>query len=247
MVTDDQAVAPPLAEAEAPAEALDVVVVECDEVEIEEAEEVADADVAAEAEGLKLYLSKRSSGYKGVYKDAGRYYAQLTRDGKRQELGKFDTAVEAAVAYARAVGPPVDELLCRNGCGRSFGMAMHRAVHERSCAKSDTAASSGAAAMDEATSSGAAAASEEGTVAARPKRAARFSEEAPAGTSEDEPLDWLVGRRVDVWWKTEDVWYAGVVTTFNPWEKLCRVEYDDGPRASILEPLASRTRPSRAV
>ncbi|EOD04451.1 hypothetical protein EMIHUDRAFT_443034 [Emiliania huxleyi CCMP1516] len=76
--------------------------------------------VAAEAEGLRLHLSSCSfTGYKGVRKDVrkerpGRFEAYLARvDGRQVGLGTFGTAVEAAVAYARAVGEapeaPVEE------------------------------------------------------------------------------------------------------------------------------------------
>ena len=53
-----------------------------------------------EAEGLRLHLSDtNASGYKGVdKKESGRFHAQLSRDGKQEQLGTFDTAVEAAVA-----------------------------------------------------------------------------------------------------------------------------------------------------
>ena len=62
----------------------------------------AEAPLATEAEGLRLHLSSNSiTGYKGVFNQAsGRFIA--TR--KHKYLGAFDTAVEAAVAYARAVG-----------------------------------------------------------------------------------------------------------------------------------------------
>ncbi|EOD21267.1 hypothetical protein EMIHUDRAFT_241459 [Emiliania huxleyi CCMP1516] len=60
---------------------------------------------AAEAEGLRLHLSSSSStGYKGVYESSGRFQARHMANGRRVNLGYFDTAVEAAVAYARAVG-----------------------------------------------------------------------------------------------------------------------------------------------
>ncbi|EOD25145.1 hypothetical protein EMIHUDRAFT_206274 [Emiliania huxleyi CCMP1516] len=63
------------------------------------------AAVAAEAEGLRLHLSSSSStGYKGVSRERSRFRAQHHVDGKDVYLGSFDTAVEAAVAYARAVG-----------------------------------------------------------------------------------------------------------------------------------------------
>ena len=59
----------------------------------------------AEAEGLRLHLSSRSAtGYRGVYKDHGSFQARHRVGGKQVCLGNFDTAAEAAVAYARAVG-----------------------------------------------------------------------------------------------------------------------------------------------
>jgi len=61
--------------------------------------------VVAEAEGLRLHLSSSSStGYKGVRADRSRYKAQRSVGGREVYLGSFDTAVEAAVAYARAGG-----------------------------------------------------------------------------------------------------------------------------------------------
>ena len=47
------------------------------------------------------------TGYRGVYRGlaghGGRFYSQRCVDGKSRQLGFFDTAVEAAVAYARSV------------------------------------------------------------------------------------------------------------------------------------------------
>jgi len=73
------------------------------------AEEAEGEDVAvvAEAEGLRLHLSIGSNtGYKGVRKDSrsGRFKAEQRTGGRYTSLGKFGTAVEAAAAYARAVG-----------------------------------------------------------------------------------------------------------------------------------------------
>ncbi|EOD28286.1 hypothetical protein EMIHUDRAFT_114210 [Emiliania huxleyi CCMP1516] len=63
------------------------------------------APLVTEAEGLRLHLSSSSStGYRGVYEHSGRYQAKRWVDGKEVYLGSFATAVEAAVAYARAVG-----------------------------------------------------------------------------------------------------------------------------------------------
>jgi len=63
--------------------------------------------LAVSAEGLRLHLSSRSStGYKGVHikPSSGRFQAQQTVKGRSTSIGVFDSAVEAAVAYARAVG-----------------------------------------------------------------------------------------------------------------------------------------------
>ncbi|EOD36956.1 hypothetical protein EMIHUDRAFT_98343 [Emiliania huxleyi CCMP1516] len=82
--------------------------------------------VATEAEGLPLHLSSSSStGYRGVYTSGGRFMAQRRVDGLAVCLGTgFATAVEAAVAYARAVaeaeaeesgGPATKDVLKRAG------------------------------------------------------------------------------------------------------------------------------------
>ncbi|EOD34363.1 hypothetical protein EMIHUDRAFT_202126 [Emiliania huxleyi CCMP1516] len=63
------------------------------------------AEVVPEAEGLRLHLSSNGTGYKGVSRQYDRkFQAAWTFDGTPQYLGSFDTAVEAAVAYARAFG-----------------------------------------------------------------------------------------------------------------------------------------------
>ena len=62
----------------------------------------------AEAEGLTLQPSDNSAGYRGVYKDClvGRctkpFLARVSRAGTLVRLGRFDTAEEAALAFARA-------------------------------------------------------------------------------------------------------------------------------------------------
>ncbi|EOD41376.1 hypothetical protein EMIHUDRAFT_199717 [Emiliania huxleyi CCMP1516] len=67
-----------------------------------------EAAVAYARAGLRLHLSSsNSTGYMGVTKStaqAGRFQARHRVDGRKVRLGDFDTAVEAAVAYARAVG-----------------------------------------------------------------------------------------------------------------------------------------------
>jgi len=74
--------------------------------EEEEGEEGAEpAPVVEEAEGLRLHLSNsNSTGYRGVRMQRGRFNARHMLDGTCLYLGSFGTAVEAAVAYARAVG-----------------------------------------------------------------------------------------------------------------------------------------------
>ena len=71
------------------------------------------SSVAAESEGLRLHLSSSNgTGYKGVFKDTSkptvRFRAGHSVAGKTVSLGSFGTAVEAAVAYARAVGHAPD-------------------------------------------------------------------------------------------------------------------------------------------
>ena len=63
------------------------------------------AEVVPEAEGLRLHLSSNGTGYKGVSRQYDRkFQATWIFDGTPKYLGSFDTAVEAAVAYARAFG-----------------------------------------------------------------------------------------------------------------------------------------------
>ncbi|EOD27849.1 hypothetical protein EMIHUDRAFT_204848 [Emiliania huxleyi CCMP1516] len=65
----------------------------------------AEAEVVAEAEGLRLHLSSSSAtGYKNVCNNGSRFQARRWVDGRQVCCGYFGTAVEAAVAYARAVG-----------------------------------------------------------------------------------------------------------------------------------------------
>ena len=60
-------------------------------------------EVALVAKGLRLHLSSSSTGYRGVYEhSSGSFRAERCADGRRVFIGLYDTAVEAAVAYARA-------------------------------------------------------------------------------------------------------------------------------------------------
>ena len=57
--------------------------------------------MATEAEGLRLHLSSiTSTGYKGVRERGARFTAEARAGERNVYLGSFDTAVEAAVAYA---------------------------------------------------------------------------------------------------------------------------------------------------
>ena len=66
-----------------------------------------------EAEGVKLHVSSRTaSGYKGVYITNNGFKASRCVNGTLLHLGNFDTAVEAAISYARHVQakrPATDE------------------------------------------------------------------------------------------------------------------------------------------
>ena len=60
------------------------------------------AAVVTEAEGLQLHLSYSSAtGYRGVCLIGSRFQAYYVLKSTKKYLGRFDTAVEAAVAYAR--------------------------------------------------------------------------------------------------------------------------------------------------
>ena len=59
-----------------------------------------------ECDGLQLHLSATNpTGYKGVYvkRGTGRFEAKVCSHGQLHHIGNFDTALEAAEAYARHV------------------------------------------------------------------------------------------------------------------------------------------------
>ena len=60
--------------------------------------------MAAE-EGVVLLPSKASSGFKGVTKHGNRWRASVSVGGNVTQLGPFGSAMEAALAYARHLGP----------------------------------------------------------------------------------------------------------------------------------------------
>jgi ubiquitin/hemin uptake protein HemP len=64
-----------------------------------------EARAAAAAEGLELVPSAKSkTGFKGVYKNGGKYTAKIMENGKLRHLGNFATPEEAALCYARHIG-----------------------------------------------------------------------------------------------------------------------------------------------
>ena len=64
------------------------------------------AAAAAEAEGLELVPSSGNvTGFKGVYKSKRKYGVMIRENGKEHHLGRFATPVEAALCYARYIGP----------------------------------------------------------------------------------------------------------------------------------------------
>ena len=65
---------------------------------------------AATREGLTLVRAENATGFKGVCRNektskSKPFQAQLKRGGKRGYLGLYATAEEAALAYARELGP----------------------------------------------------------------------------------------------------------------------------------------------
>ena len=71
-----------------------------------ETAETDDAVAVAASEGLQLVRSLRSeSGFKGVLKLHHKFQATCVVNGKRRSLGSFLTSEEAALCYARYLGP----------------------------------------------------------------------------------------------------------------------------------------------
>ena len=70
-------------------------------------EEAKDGTLVKEAGGYKLFLSRKNpTGYVGVQKQAygrfqAKYYDGASDDNNHVSLGRFNTAIEAAVAYAK--------------------------------------------------------------------------------------------------------------------------------------------------
>lgn len=71
-----------------------------------EAPESAQPAALDECDGLQLHLSATNpTGYKGVYvkRGTGRFEAKVCSHGQLHHIGNFDTALQAAEAYARHV------------------------------------------------------------------------------------------------------------------------------------------------
>ena len=69
----------------------------------------AEAIAAAAGEGLTLVRADNATGFRGVCHHEKRsskpFQARLKRGGKREHLGNYATAEEAALAVARKLGP----------------------------------------------------------------------------------------------------------------------------------------------
>ena len=66
------------------------------------------AHAAAASEGLALLRAENATGFKGVYRGdsvSKPFRAQVMQDGRKNHLGRFATAAEAALAVARFLGP----------------------------------------------------------------------------------------------------------------------------------------------
>ena len=89
----------------------------------------ADAHAAAAAEGLALVRAETTTGFMGVCRNTGRgkpFKALLCHGGRREYIGCFATAEEAALAVARFLGPEriaAEQAAARDALGRSLPAA----------------------------------------------------------------------------------------------------------------------------
>ena len=99
--SDHVAAAPGAPAAAAAAAAAALVAAAAVEVE----EKMKEGAAAAAAEGLELVPSpSNATGFRGVYKEDGKYKAEAREDGKKRSLGTFSTPEDAALHYARHIG-----------------------------------------------------------------------------------------------------------------------------------------------
>ena len=98
----------------------------------------AEAVRCADAEGLTLVRSSNQAGYRGISLGRGGFTARASSglDGRDYYIGSYKTAVEAALAYARYIGPvesarqaaaPLQRRCAPRQRGRSFGEPRFRA------------------------------------------------------------------------------------------------------------------------
>ena len=62
------------------------------------------ARASAVREGVELVPANNESGFRGVQHTHGKFNARVREGGRQRHLGYFDTAEEAALAYARRIG-----------------------------------------------------------------------------------------------------------------------------------------------
>ena len=102
---------------------------------------LATAMAIAEAEGLTLVPADNESGFKGVSRVSKQkaatnpFRVRVQHEGRDTVLGTFDSAAEAALCYARFVGPE----LCwqqakrprtKRGIGEGFGVGKHELLQK---------------------------------------------------------------------------------------------------------------------
>ena len=97
------------------------------------------AIAAPEAEGLQLHLSSSNrTGYTGVRSRNGRFQAEHEQNGRKVYLGSFDTAVQAAVAYAREVGEYQSPAVPREAEGTRLYLSSSNRTGYRGVRKTDS-------------------------------------------------------------------------------------------------------------
>ena len=98
----------------------------------------------AAAEGLELVRSNNKTGFSNVhqYRRSASYHVESSTDGKRETLGTFATAAEAALVYARYLGPERSHALAQKPKPRAKRPARAKDDHEFGRPRIPTAASS---------------------------------------------------------------------------------------------------------
>ena len=81
---------------------------------------------------MKKLLPRNTSGYRGVHKMGNKFNARVMIDGNRQNLGNFDTAKEAAIAWDRVAikgGRPRTVLNFPNNMKQEISKRKHNRKH----------------------------------------------------------------------------------------------------------------------